>query len=382
LTSDSPPANPSEEPDGGGHPSRPPGRGALADALGKLRDFDEGESDWLDDEPGFRDMVDELRRLGRRGLKKAWIAIVLTLLIGGAIVAKQSRNVRRYPARVVLSVTENASSEESPVHTSAELKNYVFYAVFTDSALMKIIEKDHFDDRGLKKNPRLVLEDFRDAVEVDVAKNEFAAPRYMPGETRAALVSVELWLPDPEQAIQITRELGDLVVQRDEENQHERLKLERITASDAVSIVQNEIDRMQRELSAANVEMDDADPARHAQLTVRADDLVRSLLAAKGRLETALKRRRQLDDIGASSETSVALKWDRVDWGVAALKVNERVSLAEVAIGSLIVLFPLLLLGVGAFNRTIYDDRDVRWLGLTALGVIRTGPRWNRRTEG
>lgn len=350
---------------------RPPPEATFADALGVVVVGDFGPRDWTEDEPGFRELIDEVRRLVRRGRKKAWIAVLMTLVLVGAIVARQTRSERRYPARVVLGVTENAGSEESPVHSSAELKNYVFYAVFTDSTLMKVIEKHHYNDRMLAKQPRVVLEDFRDAVEVDVAKNEFAAPR-LPGETRSALVSVELWLPDPAQAIAITRELGDLVVQRDQENQHERIKLERGVAASGVSIVQNEIDRMSRELAAANVEMEDATPARRAELSVTVDNLNRSLLAANSRLDNALKRRRTFDEIGASGDTSVALKWDRVDWGVAAKKVNERMSLIQVAIGSLLVVFPLLLLGVGAFNRTVYDDRDVRWLGYTALGVVET----------
>ncbi|MFO0617538.1 MAG: hypothetical protein U0414_33395 [Polyangiaceae bacterium] len=345
--------------------------GRFSEALGIVESRASGGQDWTESEPGFRELVDEIRRLVRRGRKKWWLAVLLTLLATGAIVARQARSQRRYPARVVLGVTENASSEESPVHSSVELKNYVFYAVFTDSALMKVIEKYHYDDKLLAKQPRLVLEDFRDTVEVDVAKNEFAAPR-MPGETRSAIVSVELWLPDPEQAIQITRELGDLVIQRDEQNQHERLKLERNIASNGVAIVQNEIDRMERELASANQELEDADPNRRAELTVTIDNLTRSLLPARTRLDAALRKRRDLDEIGAAGERSMALKWDRVDWGVAALRVNERMSLAEVGIGSLLVMFPLLLLGVGAFNRRVYDDRDVEWLGHTALGVIQT----------
>lgn len=352
----------------------PPAEATFADALGVVGVVDDGRRDWTESEPGFRELIDEVRRLARRGRKKWWIAVLLTLVLVGGIVARQARSERRYPAKVVLGVTENAGSEESPVHSSAELKNYVFYAVFTDSTLFKIIEKYHYNDRMMAKQPRVVLEDFRDAVEVDVAKNEFAAPR-LPGETRSAIVSVELWLPDPQLAIDITRELGDLVIERDQENQHERIKLERGVAAQGVSIVENEIDRMSRELASANHEMEDASPARRAELTVTIDNLNRSLLTANTRLENAIKRRRRFDQIGATSDTSMALKWDRVDWGAAARKVNERISLIQVALGSLLVVLPLLLLGVGAFNRTVYDDRDVRWLGHTALGVVETRPQ-------
>ncbi len=344
------------------------------DALGVIASDVDDDRDWTESEPGFRELIDEVRRLLRRGRKRWWIAAALTIVIVAGVVARQARNVRRYPARIMLGVTENATSEESPVHSSAELKNYVYYAVFTDSALMKIIEKNHYDDKMLAKQPRLVLEEFRETVEVDVAKNEFATAR-LTGETRSALVSVELWLPDPEQAIDITRQLGDLVIQRDEENQLERIRLERTLAVTGVSIVRNEIDRMERELAAANYEIEDASPMRRAELSVTIDNVTRAMLGAKTRLESALERRRKFDHVGADSNTSVALRWDRVDWGAAALRINERASLAQVGFGSLFILFPLLLLGVGAFNRRVYDDRDVARLGYDALGVVQTRRR-------
>jgi hypothetical protein len=327
--------------------------------------------DWALDEPGFYEVVDELRRLLRRGSERKGLVALLTILVLGAVVARQATNVRRYPAHVVLGVTENPRIEEGPVQTSNELKAYVAYAVFTDAALTRVLKKNHYREQKLDQNPRLVLESFREDVEVDVSKNEFAAPR-TPGVTRSALVSIELWLPDPEQAISIVRDLGDLVVARDEENNAERLRIERGLATDALSLARTDMDRLWRDRVSASHEIEDAGPLRTAELKVKLDDLDRALVGAKMRLDDAEKARRKLDFAEAASEGSVSLRWDRVDWGNAALKVDERIAVVEVAIAGLLVLFPLMMLGVGAFNPTVYDDRDVRWLGLRALGVVRT----------
>lgn len=345
---------------------------AFDDVLGRVVDASAPNADWVASEPGFRVLVDEVRRLFRRAKKRKLLSVFLTLLFTGALVAKQSTSVRRYPARVVLGVTENPRLTEGPVQSSNDLKSYVLSAVFTDAALLQVLEKNHYLPAKLKSRPRLALEDLRDQVEVDVTKNEFAAPR-TPGETRSALVAIELWLPDPDQAIGITRDLGDLVVQRDQENQVERLRLERGIAANAVGLARNEVDRIQRDAARTNVDAQTADPSTKAELHVRADNDSRTLLAATQRLADAEKARRALDTVGAAGGSSVALRWDRVDWGAAALRENERASVGFVGIGGLLILFPLTLLGVGAWNRVVYDDRDVRWLGLTALGVVNTG---------
>jgi len=162
-------------------------------------------------------------------------------------------------------------------------------------------------------------------------------------------------------------------VQRDQENQLERLRLERGVASHTIGVAQTDLDRIHREIARDSVALDGADPRRASELRVQIDNDNRSLLTATTRLNDAMKQRRALDTAGATMGQSVALRWDRVDWGAAALRVDERASVVEVTFGGLFVLFPLVLLGVGAWNRTVYDDRDVRWLGLSALGVVRVG---------
>jgi hypothetical protein len=331
----------------------------------------EGIRDWSDEEPGFLEVIDEARRLVRRGLRRKKLVALLTFLFLAALVARQSTNVRRYPARVVLGVTENPHIEEGTVQTSTELKAYVLYAVFTDSALISVLKKNHYREATLDKNPRLVLDGFREDVDVDVSKNEFAAPR-TPETTRSALVSIELWLADPEQAISIVRDLGSLVVARDEENNAARLKIQRGSATDTLSLAQTDMDRLSRTRLQAAKEIETAGPMRTAELKVTLDNTDLALVGAKTRLDDAEKARRKLDFAEAASEGSVSLRWDRVDWGTQAIKVDERFAVSEIAVMGFLVLLPLMLLGVGAFNPTVYDDRDVRWLGLTALGVVRT----------
>ena len=334
---------------------------------------EEAPRDWADDEPGFREVVDQTLRLVRRGRKRRFLVYLLTFVVLLGIVARQATNVRRYPAHVVLGVTENPRIEEGPVMTSNELKSYVFNAVFTDSSLLKVLAKNHFREDKLKSNPRLVLDSFREDVEVDVSKNEFAAPR-TPGDTRSALVSIELWLPDPEQAISIVRDLGDLVVQRDVENSAERLKMERGIASGAFSMAQAEMDRLSRDRVQAIHDIETDDPVVRAKARIQIDNVDRALVGAKTRADDAQKARNKLEfaEAASASKSSVALRWDRVDWGAAAIRVDERLAVSEVAIIGFFVLLPLMLLGVGAFNPTVYDDRDVRWLGVQALGIVHT----------
>ncbi len=336
-------------------------------------DVDERDEtrDWLLDEPDLVEVVDVLMRLIRRGQKRRWLAFAITFVLLTGLVARQATNIRRYPAKVVLGVTENPRIEEGTVQTSNELKSYVTYAVFTDTAILAVLKKNHFREAAIEKTPRIVLESFREDCEVDVSKNEFAAPR-LPGDTRSALVSIELWLPNPEQAISIVRDLSDLVVARDEQNNAERVKIERALATETFSLAGTNLDRLWRERLKAAHEIETADVFRTAELKVKLDNLDRALVGAKARVDDAERARRKLDFAAAASQGSVALRWDHVDRGSAAIKVDERFAISEVAVIGFLVLLPLMLLGVGAFNPTVYDDRDVRWLGLTALGVVKT----------
>lgn len=330
--------------------------------------------DWSKSEPGFRELVDELRRLLRRGRQRMGIVVFALLVATSLLVFRQATKVRNYPARIVLSLTENPRVEQAPITTSTDLRNYINFGVLTDTRLKEILQRHHYRQSALELNARGVIETFREEVDIDVFKNEFAVPRYGSQESRSALVSIELWLPDPEQALAIVRDLGSLVVQRDEETRTERVRIQRNEARALEAVARHDHEKLQRDQAQTVVELSEAQGLRRGQLMVDLSTLERAITASKGRLDDAERARRSLDFQSAASAESIAAHWERVDWGSAAIKIDERITVLVNGVLGVLLLLPLIVLTVGAFNRRLYDERDVAYLGFNSLGSVRTRP--------
>jgi hypothetical protein len=276
-----------------------------------------------------------------------------------------------YPARIVLSATEGRQVNDAPAHTSAKLQDYIYWAVFTDSRLLEVMKRHDINQSMVAKNPQVAVEGFRDELDVDVYKNEFVQDR-IEGAPRSARIAISIRMTDPDKALLVVRELGDLVIQRDADNRKERYTIERKLASNIVTGAETELQRAQRGLYQASSDLEIASPQEAAQLRVEYEGFLKSIDGAQGRLVEADIARKRLDRASALDSQSLALTFDRVDWGVAARKVNEEaaffINLGVMFFG----LLPLVALGVGAMDPRVYDERDVRRAGLVPLGVVRT----------
>ena len=59
------------------------------------------------------------------------------------------------------------------------------------------------------------------------------------------------------------------------------------------------------------------------------------------------------------------------DWGAAEAVVNKKLAVARFGIMVLFLSFPFVAMGVGGFDRRVYDSSDVKRLGLVPLGIVR-----------
>lgn len=323
---------------------------------------------WTDDEPDFRIVVDEVRRLVRRGLKRKLIVLFVTLAALGVMLGRQATRARTYPARVVLSATEGVHVEGGPVYSNEDLKSYIGSAVLIDSQLIPVLKKHKFQTKLLESSPQKAIESFREDLEIDVSKNEFGGQKNE-AIARSALITLEIWLPDPDQGLGLLRELGELVIARDMSERKARMTITRNATTDKLTAAQVEQDRLQRELTMANLEMEGAEPGRFAELRVKAATLERSIVDSRLRMQEAEEAKRAVSVLEARHDT---IRWDFVDLGSAALKVDERIAMIKTAIVGFLLLLPLILIGVGAFDRTVWDDRDVGYMGIVALGTVKT----------
>jgi hypothetical protein len=315
-------------------------------------------------------VTDEVKRLFSRARRRWLLVLALTVVISGLFTLREARKQRMYSSTVVLSATEGDAAEDGVAHTSDRFQDYVYHAVFTDTALRVLLEKYEFRPDMQKKNPRLAVEMFRDLIDVDVYKNEFTAPRYAGSPARSARIAISVRYTDPEQALLLARDLGDLVVTRDAQNRKERFEIKVRIARDAVSYAVSEIERLSSDLEIAR-RGEEFIPERAAEYHVKAQGAEKGIVAALERYKEAEAEKRKLEFADAADSKSLELHYDRVDWGFAALRENRALLLTRTALFTFFGLLPILALTVGAFDPRIYDERDVARLKLKPLGWVR-----------
>jgi hypothetical protein len=325
---------------------------------------------WEDREQGLRGWLAELQRLMRRSRRRPWLVLFLALASTLLTLVQQLRRQREYPATVVLSATESEQTFDNVVHNSKKLTDYVYYAVFTDRTLVELMDKHGYRTDLAVKNPRLRVENFRDLIDVDVYKNEFIEQRYPNMPPRSARIAIEFRYGDPDEALEIARELGELVIQRDGENRRERLLGAEREFADAQRLAETHLARVSRDLEKARYDLDN-------EIGDRGDAIVRviggekALTEAVARLKTATEMRQKLERAANADQQSLELRYDKADWGAAKIPVNELFALARSALVSFVAFFFIMKLLVASFDSKIYDPEDVTRTGARLFGHVK-----------
>ncbi|MFO0550468.1 MAG: hypothetical protein U0271_18885 [Polyangiaceae bacterium] len=333
------------------------------------------EPRWEEREPDVVGMLAEARRLLSRARQRWILWLALAVALSAVIGVREYRKQRNYPASVVLSITEGERADDGIAHANSRLQDYVWYAVFTDHALMDLMTKYDFRPDLLTQNPRLALEQFRDRIDLAIYKNEFTAPRYPGSPPRSARLAIEFRHPDPDTALAIARDLGDLVVNRDAENRRARIDAQQRIAADTVRYAEADVNRLSRRQESIESDLEFATGDEFAKLVVARQGNRKGMEEALARLKDASDKKQRLDFRKSSDEESLELMYDRVEWGAPALEVNVLTSTLKAALGAFFAILPLLGLVIGAFDSRVYDEDDVGRLGLRTLGVVRLGGR-------
>ena len=188
---------------------------------------------------------------------------------------------------------------------------------------------------------------------------------------RSARIAISMSMNDPDKALVLTRDLGDLVIERDAQIRRERYEMEQRVRGEAVSFAETELARLQRDWERIIAVYPGASPDRKGELRVEAAGVERTIVAVEARLKDAMNAKRRLELESSSDKMSLALRYERVDWGAAKHKIDQTFVLVRAIILALLGLFPVVAMGVGAFDRRIYDERDVARMGFKPLGLMR-----------
>jgi hypothetical protein len=329
---------------------------------------------WEDNELDGREQARELGRLVRRARRRRLLIVFISLCITLLTVVRGLRRQREYPATVVLVAIESNETLDNRVRSNQALHDYIAYAVFTESTLVALMNQHQYRMDQVEKNPRLRIESFRDRIDIDVFKNEFNEPRYTESPPRSARIAIEFRYQDPDKALEIARELGNLVILRDAENRRARMVGAERTAAEAVSYLEAHLNRVSRELEQARSDVDN-DTGDRGDALVRLVGGERALAQAISQLRAATDRRNMLARASSADRASLELRYEQADWGAPKVLVNEVIALARASVATFFGMLFIVALVVAVFDPRVYEAEDVARLGLRPLGELKLDSR-------
>ncbi len=329
---------------------------------------------WEDNEFDGQAQLRELSRLMRRARRRRLLIVAISLFITLLTVVRGLRRQREYPATVVLVAIESNETLDNRVRSNKELHDYIYFAVFTESTLLALMETHEYRMDQVEKNPRLRIESFRDRIDIDVFKNEFTEPRYTDSPPRSARIALEFRYQDPDKALELARELGNLVIARDAENRRARMLGAERSASEAVSYLEAHLNRVSRELEQSRSDVDN-DTGDRGDALVRLVGGERALAQAISQLREATNRRNMLARASSADRASLELRYEQADWGAPKVLVNEVIALVRASVATFIALLFLVALVVAVFDPRVYEAEDVARLGLRPLGELKLDSR-------
>lgn len=328
---------------------------------------------WIDHEPGIVDGISETFRLLGRALRRPLtvlsITLALALLLGGFGLVKKWLHAPRFVLRAV-ETDYNPATSPRP---KRKLRDYVHQAVFTHSRLLELIKKHGLYPSLTRKNPHGAVESFREDIEVDVYRNYFVVERSAHEPPRSARISIRYKSEDPRQALAVTRDLGRMIIDNENNAARERAEAVRQQAAEEVARTQQQVVDVRQRLAAATQRWASTAGPDSSSLAVEVMKLTAQLRSLDERRELAERRKVQLDLGAALVENDLGLRFEVVDEGAVSSSDKEKKTVAvTLALSGFFGLFPFVMLTVAAFDGRIRNLDDLRRLGLPLLGHVRT----------
>ncbi|HTM44357.1 MAG TPA: hypothetical protein VL137_05350 [Polyangiaceae bacterium] len=304
---------------------------------------------WLADEVGIGLALRQAKHLLRRGIAHPWLALILTLLLSSACIATLVVVKGYYRPRFVLRAVEADQDPQSMPRPKRQLREYVTGGIFTSQLLQDVIRTYGLYPRLMAENPRDALDQFRRDISVDVYQNYFVEDR-LPGDPpRSVRLAVSYRSADRALAQSVTRDLGNLIIQREH-------AIRGMLATNAAQSA-----KVARERLAHSLEERSRDVlAKQQQVATSLQpnpQLQVELIAAMGSL-TALERQVQAVerhsaavDLGAALEhRGMGLSFQVVEDATLPGDARRR-NVALWSFGGAFVLgFPFVVLAIGAFE--------------------------------
>lgn len=306
------------------------------------------ERTWLDEEPRVTALFRQSLELVVRGFRRPWLTLLLSLGLALLVGLKLSFSKQSYTPHFVLRIEEGTVDPSTFPRVKRRLADYVREGVLTSGPLLELVRRHHLYPKLVQSDPRAALDAFRRDIRVEVYQNYFVEDR-APGETpRSARLAVSYRADDRATALAVTRELGELVVRREQSmrrsqaeraagdaaHTRERLESARDTRAREVALKQREILREAM-----------PDPERQVELV----SLLGSLSALDRDAEEATRRAASLDLGAALERGGVGLHFDVADDASLPSGAGRTRWVAVAMLAVFVLALPIAAATVGAF---------------------------------
>lgn len=328
----------------------------------------------MDKEPGWDAFRAELRVVRRR-MRQRWLLTgLVALFLTAAIVGWKLRQNPTYRASIVIRLVEDGFDEDTRPPTSRDITQYLYDIALSRPTLLSVI-----DEHGLyperRFDPTWALESMKDDIDITVVSNYFSPETYIQNPLREARVVVGYSARDPQQALDVVRELGALVAERESEVRRRIADLTARAGADAKSALRDALLAARRKHIALQVQ-----PEKSPLDLVQIRRLEEEIKAIDRELRLLSLAAEELQLRDALEEQSLGLRFEVVDDGkLPELLLTRAQSLTILGVLVFFLSLPVVGVGVMALDTRIYDQDSLRRLGIPSLGTIapfrRAGPR-------
>lgn len=302
---------------------------------------------WLSSEVGVATSIAQAIELCRRGFRRIWLTLLVTTLLGGALLGYVLIRNRDYAPHFVLRVVEADRDTTSSPALKRQLADYVRQAVFTSEPMLELMQKHGLYAKLRRTNARAAIDAFKEDISIETYQNYFVEERRSGSAPRSVRLTVSFHSKDPNVALAVTRDLGALIVQREQARRREQALADASRADQARDILVQALQRRSAEVLSKQREIEQT-PKPDARTQVELVGLLGSLDELERQAESAEKRAAALGVGAALERRGIGLHFDVVDDGALPGRAAQlRFELLGMS-AAILLAFPLIAMAVGA----------------------------------
>jgi hypothetical protein len=307
-------------------------------------------------------------RLFRRARRHVWRVLGLAALATLGVLFMAARRPVRQTATVVLRMTEDVKAPMRLPWNDKSLRGYVTEVALSQTGLLALIDRHRLfrvaPGSAQRIDPILAVELLRDRMNVEVVQNHAIALVPRDDRPRSAHVRISFQDSDPERAVKLARELGELVVATGRNQQAQQAQQAVLRASAEARAARGLVEGLLLQATSPGM------AAFQARSSRDIPGLGDSLQLARARLDRAEEELARAEQRARGESDQTALNVELLETVPAPPPWPRGKRLAVVAVTASLICFPLAALMVGAWDRRIYAVEDIRELGVRCLGHL------------